>query len=73
MFFPHLSFGEISFSSLLFRLMVSFFAFFIESLLEHVKGFKERLNAEDQLTKDELITAFVIHSHSWHLTSVDQG
>jgi len=31
----------------------------MQSLLEHVKGFKERLNAEDQLTKEELITAFV--------------
>jgi len=31
----------------------------MQSLLEHVKGFKERLNAEDKLTKEELVTAFV--------------
>jgi len=31
----------------------------MQSLLEHVKGFKERLVAEDQLTKLEQVTAFV--------------
>jgi len=31
----------------------------MQSLLEHVKGFKERLVAEDQLTKMEQVTAFV--------------
>jgi len=31
----------------------------MQSLLEHVKGFKERLVAEDQLTKKEQVTAFV--------------